>query len=178
MKYKISSIKKYLLILTLSALCSSQKLMAGISWVDIGVNGLTCSMCTRSVEMSIRRLDFVDTVVMSLEAAEGRIYFDSKVPVNFEQIAKAVVNAGFSVRFIKIQFNFNDIEIGTDGLFSYQGQLFKWIDFKGKPDKAQVALKLVDEGFLPENESIRFKKKVNSSKPPATENILHVVQEG
>ena len=177
MRYKISSVKWYLLILTLSALCSSQNLMAGIKWVDIGVNGLTCSMCTRSVEMSIRRLDFVDTVVMSLEKAEGRIYFESNLPVNFEQIAKAVVNAGFSVRFIKVQFNFNDIEIGPDGLFSYQGQLFKWIDFKIKPDETQVALKLIDEGFLPKKESTQFKKKINSSKAPATQKILHVIQE-
>jgi len=177
MKYRISPVKRYLLILTLLALCSLQNLMAGISWVDIGVNGLTCSMCTRSVEMSIRRLDFVDTVVMSLEKAEGRIYFESNLPVNFEQIAKAVVNAGFSVRFIKVQFNFNDIEIGPDGLFSYQGQLFKWIDFKIKPDETQVALKLIDEGFLPKKESTQFKKKINSSKAPATQKILHVIQE-
>lgn len=178
MTCKITSVKRYLLILALLTLCSSQNLLAGISWVDIGVNGLTCSMCTRSVEMSIRRLDFVDTVVMSLEKAEGRIYFESNLPVSFEQIAKAVVNAGFSVRFIKVQFNFNDIEIGTDGLFSYQGQLFKWIDFKTKPNKAQVALKLVDEGFLPKKESSQFKKKINSSKASATEKILHVIQEG
>lgn len=178
MNYKITSVKRYLLIFALLTLCSSQNLLAGISWVDIGVNGLTCSMCTRSVEMSIRRLDFVDTVVMSLEKAEGRIYFESNLPVNFDQLAKAIVNAGFSVRFIKVQFNFDDIQIGTDGSFSYQGQVFKWIDFKTKPEKATVVLKLIDEGFLPKKESIRFKKKVSSSKAPATEKILHVIQEG
>ena len=177
MNYKISSVKRCMLILTLVTFCSLQNSMAGISWADIGVNGLTCSMCTRSVEMSIRRLNFVDTVVMSLEAAEGRIYFDTSTPVNFEQLAKAVVNAGFSVRFIKVQFNFNDIEIGTDGMFSYQGQGFKWIDFKTKPDKAQVALQLIDEGFLPKKESTQLKKKINSSKAPATQKILHVIQE-
>ena len=151
---------------------------ADIKWVDVGVNGLTCSICTRSVEMSIRRLDFVDTVVMSLETAEGRIYFESNAPVNFEQLAKAVVNAGFSVRFIKVQFDFHDIDIGTDGLFTYQGQLFKWIDFKIKPNKTQVALKLIDDGFLPKKESLAFKKKVDSLKASACQKLLHVIQEG
>ena len=87
----------------MSSLAISVDTFAGIKWIDVGVNGLTCSLCTRSVEMSIRRLDFVDTVMMSLETTEGRIYVKPDVPVNVEQIAKAVVNAGFSVRFIATQ---------------------------------------------------------------------------
>jgi copper chaperone CopZ len=172
-------LKAYLISMAIIALMSvSQSSTAGMKWVDLGVNGLTCSMCTRSVEMSIRRLDFVDTVVMSLESAEGRIYLKSNVPVSFEQLAKAVVNAGFSVRFIKVQFDFNDIEIGTDGTFTYEGQAFKWIDFTTKRIKAQVALKLIDEGFLPKKESGEFKKKLNLYKNSPGQKVLHVYQEG
>src|SRR5688500_13143650 len=83
--------------------------LAGLKWVDIGINGLTCSMCSRSVEMSLRRLDFVHNVLMSLETTEGRIFFKQNASINLDQIAKAVVDAGFSVRFVSLQMSFEDI---------------------------------------------------------------------
>lgn len=112
-----------MLLIILSAVGSSR---AGLKWADIGVNGLTCPMCTRSVEMSLMRLDFVDSVVMSLETTDGRIFFKKNMPINLNQVAKAVVNAGFSVRFVKLQMSFDDIPLNNDGSFVFQGQTFKW----------------------------------------------------
>lgn len=152
-------------------------LIAGIKWVDVGVNGLTCSMCTRSVEMSLRKLDFVDSVAMSLEAAEGRIYLRGNTPVNFERLAKAVVNAGFSVRFIRIQFSFEDIKMSDKGLFTCDNQVFKWINYKEPFNKKPVALKLIDEGFLPKKEAVKWKKRIEAEKFNKVENVLHVLQE-
>src|SRR5688572_4382435 len=105
---------------------------AGVKWADIGVNGLTCSICSRSVEMSLMRLDFVDRIAMSLETTEGRIFFKPDGPIDLNEIAKAVVNAGFSVRFIKLQMSFDDIPLNDDGSFIFRGQAFKWIDFQNK----------------------------------------------
>ena len=81
----------------------------------IGVNGLTCSACTRTVEMSIRKLSFVDQVEMNLENTEGNITFKKNSEVDVALIAKAVVNAGFSVRYLKAAHTFNseDIKEGT-----------------------------------------------------------------
>ena len=67
--------------------------------VTVGVNGLTCSQCSRSVEMRIRKLAFVADVKMNLEHTEGRIFFKKGDKVNVDKIAAAVVDAGFSVRF-------------------------------------------------------------------------------
>jgi copper chaperone CopZ len=164
--------KLILLLLTVSATQS----WAGLKWIDVGVNGLTCSMCTRSVEMSLRRLDFVDSVVMSLETTEGRIFFKPNTPVNLNQLAKAVTNAGFSVRFLKLQITFDDIPLNSDGSFVFQGQPYQWLDFKDKV-KGAVALKLVDESFLPKKESTEWKKKFVTLKP-GNQKILHVVQQG
>jgi copper chaperone CopZ len=168
----------HLLVLVLS-LGATMQSFAGIQWVDIGVNGLTCSMCSRSVEMSLRRLDFVDSVSMSLEKTEGRIFLHNNTPVNLQQIAKAVVNAGFSVRFLRVEFSFNDVAVNQDGSFSYRGQDYEWIDFNGGITKARASLKLVDENFLPKKESLQWKKKVTAlTKSGNQKNVLHVVQEG
>jgi copper chaperone CopZ len=166
-----------ILLLTGLFLTSLNESFAGIKWADIGVNGLTCSLCSRSVEMSLRRLDFVDSVGMSLETTEGRVYFKSNLPINLDQVAKAVVRAGFSVRFLKVEFTFDDIAVNHDGSFVYQGQTFEWLDFKNKPDKKPVALKLVDENFLPKKESNQWKKKFATT-ASGSQKVLHVSQEG
>jgi cation transport ATPase len=106
-----------ILVLSLTLTISSK---AQILSAKVGVNGLTCSMCTRSVEMSLRRLDFVDSVVMSLENTDGEIFFKENHPINLELLVKAVTNAGFSLRFLKIQLDLRDIEINESGLFVFK----------------------------------------------------------
>jgi len=153
------------------------KSVAGIQWVDVGVNGMTCSMCTRSVEMSISRLDFVDSVSMSLEETEGRVFLKSEAVIDFKKIAKAVVDAGFSVRFIRVGFNFDDVPVDQDGFFTWQNKSFQWLQFKSSVAEGDVALKLVDEYFLPRKENLEWKKKIGNTKAQANQNIFHVVQE-
>ncbi|MGC4021299.1 MAG: heavy metal-associated domain-containing protein [Cyclobacteriaceae bacterium] len=165
------SVTQFVLLLILSL---PQYLLAGIKWVDIGVDGLTCSMCSRSVELSVRRLDFIDNVTMSLEKTEGRVYLKSGQPIDLKKIARAVTDAGFSVRFLRVEFDFNDITIKSDGSFDYQGQPYVWIDFKDGSAKGNVVLQLVDEGFLPRKESTPWKKRIAPDK--SRQKVFHVIQ--
>jgi copper chaperone CopZ len=165
---------RFLIVIALSIITMHS--FAGIKWVDIGVNGLTCSACTRSVEMSVSKLYFVESVEMSLEKTEGRIYVKEGEPINLKAIAQAVVDAGFSVRFLKVEFNFNDVTVHDDGTFNYQGQPYVWLEYKNGLAKSDILLKLVDEDFLPRKEGSLWKKKIastNSANPKA----FHVVQE-
>lgn len=168
MQLKINAL---LILITMSVIPAQ----AGLKWADVGVDGLTCSMCSRSVEMSLRRLDFVDKVVMSLEATEGRIFFKPDMPIDLNAIAKAVVNAGFSVRFLKLQISFDDIPLNDDGSFVFQNQKFKWIDFQDRINEP-VTLKLVAGNFLPKKESAEWKREIGTSKS-GDQNILHVIQQ-
>jgi copper chaperone CopZ len=85
----------------LFALLFNQAIWAKVTSVQIGVDGLTCSMCSRSVEMAIKKLAFVEEVKMDLKQTQGTITFKAGQNVNFKQLAKAVKDAGFSVRFLK-----------------------------------------------------------------------------
>jgi copper chaperone CopZ len=85
----------------LLVLLFSQTTWAKVTSVQIGVDGLTCSMCTRSVEMAIKKLAFVEVVKMDLKQTQGTITFKAGQNVNFKQLAKAVKDAGFSVRYLK-----------------------------------------------------------------------------
>src|SRR5579859_7062370 len=167
----------FLFVSLLATSCLPATSFGGIKWIDVGVNGLTCSMCSRSVEMSVRRLDFVDSVSMSLEKTEGRIYFKPGALVNLKKITEAVVDAGFSVRFLRLEFNFTGVPISPDGSFIFQGQSYQWLEFKEGSVSGDVALKLVDEGFLPRKESSLWKKKLGPITGAVRQKVLHVVRE-
>ena len=49
---------------------------------EIGVDGLTCSQCQRSVEMGLRKLDFIDDVQVNLDHTDGKIIFKSDKKIN------------------------------------------------------------------------------------------------
>jgi len=147
---------------------------AGLKWIDVGINGLTCSLCARSVDRSISRLEFVDSVTMSLENTEGRIYVKGVELIDMRRIAKAITDAGFSVRFVRLQFDFRDVPVDKDGLFNFKGQRYQWLRFKNTPSLKDVALTLIDEGFLPKKESNQWKKKLGIS---PDQNILYLIHE-
>ncbi|HEU4401618.1 MAG TPA: heavy metal-associated domain-containing protein [Candidatus Polarisedimenticolia bacterium] len=69
---------------------------AGVQSVVIPVSGMTCALCTRGVEESIRRLDGVGGVtadlatgLVKIEAAEGK-------SLNVQQVKERIAHAGFS----------------------------------------------------------------------------------
>jgi copper chaperone CopZ len=73
--------------------------------VEIGIDGLTCSMCSRSVEMAIKKLNFVESIEMDLERTHGIIKLKDSVNIDYQKIAQAVKDAGFSLRFLKINID-------------------------------------------------------------------------
>lgn len=120
--------------------------------VYIGVNGLTCSQCSRTVEMSIRKLDFVADVQMNLQHTEGKIVLKKDKKPDMEKIAQAVINAGFSVRFLDADLFVNNTLSGSGSCFSYNGDAFVFSQAPKNPLKGTVRLKFIGKKFLPKNE--------------------------
>ena len=142
-----------------------------ITQIKVGVNGLTCSACTRSVEMSLLRLDFVDSVQMCLENTEGLI-FTGKSTMDFNQIAKAVTNAGFSVRFLQAKFSFTNTGMDDNGCFKIDGNNFQWIGFQ--KSNTPLTLTFIDSSFLPGNQYSKWKKKLVAANCFAGQPTYHV----
>lgn len=169
-----SNLRLGIFLLVLSFGFIPKQSFAGLKWIDVGINGLTCSVCTRSVDRSLSRLEFVDSVAMSLENTEGRIYMKDVEVINLKRITKAITDAGFSVRFVRLQFDLRDTRIDKDGVFNFKGQQYQWLQFKASKVPNNIALMLVDEGFLPRKESNQWKKKYKIS---TDKNILHLIHE-
>ena len=113
----------------------------------IGINGLTCSACTRTVEMSIRKLTFVKDVVMNLEHTNGKIIFKEGASVAPVKISKAVSDVGFSVRFIQLIIQFNDVTISDNYCYNSGTNTFQFINSGAKTLYGETTLKLLGESF-------------------------------
>lgn len=83
-----------LLCIMLLAYCSA---FSQIDTVRIRVIGLTCSSCSKSVEEKLIKIDFVKSVQMNLNRNEATVIIDFSKAVNWNVLARAVYDAGFSV---------------------------------------------------------------------------------
>jgi copper chaperone CopZ len=155
---------KFRSILLIASLLFVLKTQAtSIQFISIGVNGLTCSMCTRSVEMSILKLDFVDSVAMDLENTDGMVYLKPGAAVDLRKVAKAVTNSGFSVRFMRIQVNF-DTPL-TDTCFSIGPDSFQFIGSSKKPTGLKAELMMIGDEFMPKKELTKYRKQMVATCP-------------
>lgn len=137
-----------------------QKGFAQFTLAEIGVNGLTCSACTRAVEMNIRKLDFVDSVAMNLENTEGKITFKAGKKVNIEKIAQAVFDAGFSVRYLKANFVFDNITISNGFNWTNDNEQYCFVKAENKVLNGERMLTFIGEKFMPSKKYKTWKIKI------------------
>jgi copper chaperone CopZ len=143
--------------------------------IYIGVNGLTCSQCTRTVEMSIRKLDFVADVDMNLQHTEGKITIKKNSRPDMDKIAQAIVNAGFSVRFLKADFLVDNSVSVNSGCFTYSGDQFVFTEAPKVPIKGLVKLKFIGKKYLPKSEFNKARQNMNDKcATAATGSTYHV----
>ncbi|MBN8695616.1 MAG: heavy-metal-associated domain-containing protein [Bacteroidetes bacterium] len=124
------------------------------------MDGLTCSACTRSVEMNIRKLDFVDSVAMSLENTEGKITFKAGKKVTIEKIAQAVFDAGFSVRYLKANFVFDNLTISNGFNWTNENEQYCFVKADNKILNGETVLIFIGEKFMPSKPYKTWKKKI------------------
>jgi copper chaperone CopZ len=122
-----------------------------ITQVFLGINGLTCSQCSRSVEMSLLKLKFVDHVEMELARAEGKVFFKPGQKVDLDRVAQAVYDAGFAVRFIKLEMDLSKNML-SGNCFNYEGNYFQVIGKQNDIYFSNAIFKLLGKNFLPNKE--------------------------
>ena len=75
---------RYLLVL--AGLFSGIICFGQIQHLTVGINGLTCSQCSRSVELQLRKLSFIKDVNMNLQQTEGTLSLvQSNTAIPFEK---------------------------------------------------------------------------------------------
>ena len=131
---------------------------------SIGINGLTCSMCSRSVEISLVKLDFIDRVVMDLNSNQCDIFFNEDEHVSVDKIAQAVIDAGFSVAYLNAWFDFNGKSISTDSCWNYAYDTYQFLNIKQPKLEGKMNLKFIGTNFLSRGEMKKWKTQLSEAK--------------
>ena len=128
---------------------------AQISKVSIQASGLTCSMCSNSINKAIRSLDYVQDVEANIKNSTFDISFNNADKVNIDQLKKKVEDAGFFVAKFEVIMNFNDLQISNDAHVEVNGMLLHFLNVPNRTLSGNVKIKLLDKGFVAAKE---FKK--------------------
>jgi len=159
-----------LFIVLLIATASVAK--AQFTKAELQVSGLTCSLCARTTEKSLKALPFVSEIKPDLIRNVYTLTFRNDVPVDFEQISKKVKNSGFSVNYLKTTANFDNIKL-ADNSFTYGNDTFKLLNADKAPSGI-VLLTIVDKGFAPNSVSKKYLGKVAEVPPTTAGRTYHV----
>jgi copper chaperone CopZ len=156
-------------------LCLAIRASAQFENVYIGVNGLTCSQCSRTVEMSIRKLDFVADVQMNLEHTEGKIILKKNKKADMDKVAQAVFNAGFSVRYLQADLHIDNSITSSGSCFSYNGDQYIFTDAPKTPFKGEVKLKFLGKKYMAKNDFKKIESHMNDKCGTTEGKIYHVM---
>lgn len=123
-------------------------LLAQFSTAKIGINGLTCSACSKSVHLALKKLSFVDSVAMDLKNTEAQIFFKKGSAVDIDKMAKTVVNAGFSVRSVTAFYRFQNKEINNNACVNDGSFNFQFINAGDKTLNGEVKLIFIGKQYM------------------------------
>lgn len=127
-----------------------------ISKAELQVNGLTCSMCSRATETSLKSLGFIETVSPDLNRNVFVLTFKADQKVNLDEIRDKVQDAGFSIGDLSATINFKNTQVDAAGLAEFDGAVFQFINAKSKTLDGPVTARIMDKDFIT---SSAFKKQ-------------------
>lgn len=134
----------FLFFLITFSLSSNAQFTHGI----IGIDGLTCSMCSNSVEKSLKQLNFVGEISMDLNENVAYVKFIDGKEVNIDQLAQKVRDSGFSVRFLKAGFLFKNFPAKNHSHYEYEGKKYIFLNIKDVVLDGEVMITFVNKQFV------------------------------
>ena len=134
-----------------------------ITWesAEISVEGLTCSFCSRNVEMALRKLDFIEEVKMDLEKTMGIITFKKGITISPAEIRKSIYDSGFILGKIILKGQGKGIKGQT--CLDDNGMKYQIITDGKDPGDGAFSFLVVNKKFLSTKEGKDLNTKINPS---------------
>jgi len=138
---------------------------AQVTKVSLQASGLTCSMCSNSINKALKTLRFVDNIDPDIQTSTFEITFKRGSNVDFDAIKKKVEDAGFSVaKFIAI-IDFNNVQIEPNKTVTVGDKTFYFLNAKEQLLNGNRKVKLIDKGFVSNKEYKKNASEMTSSMP-------------
>lgn len=137
--------KKIFLIIAVLFYTTAQ---AQVSKVTLQASGLTCSMCSNSINKSLKSLDYVEKVMANITSSSFDVTFKPGASVNFDQLKKKVEDAGFFVANLTATVNFNNLVVEKDQHYNVAGMNIHFLNAKGQVLNGEQSIQVVDKGYV------------------------------
>lgn len=123
-----------------------------VTKVSIQASGLTCSMCSNSINKSLKTIDFVEDVHPDIKTSSFEITFKNGSNVDFDKLKKKVEDAGFTVANFVATINFSNAAIKNNQPIIIGDKTFHILNAKDQSLSGIKQLRIVDKGFVSNKE--------------------------
>ncbi len=158
-------------IFLIAAIVLSVAANAQVTKVSIQASGLTCSMCSNSINKALKTLDFVDKIDANIKTSTFEISIKPGTQVDFDNLKKKVEDAGFFVAMFTAAIQFDAVKVTNGKTFTVGNQTFKFVTVKDQILNGTKTLKVMDKGFVSSKE---FKKNNIISANSKNGKVYHV----
>ena len=145
------------IIIALALLVSVQA-SAQIKSATLTASGLTCSMCSKSIYKALVKIPYVQSVDANVEKSSFAITFKEGSKVSFDDVKKAVQDAGFSVASLQAVISFSGQEIADDAHISLGGNTLHFVHVHSQQLTGDKTVTIIDKNFLPAKEYKKYGK--------------------
>ena len=135
-------------ILLFIAIVLSMVTNAQVTKVSLQASGLTCSMCSNSINKALKTLDFVLKVDADIKTYTFEILFKPNSNVDFDMIKKKVENAGFTVSGFVATILFNNVQVINSQPVTIDDKTFLFVNTKDQSLNGVKQVKVLDKGFV------------------------------
>jgi copper chaperone CopZ len=139
-------------ILLFIAIAFSAATNAQVTKVSLQASGLTCSMCSNSINKALKTLDFVLQVDADIKTYTFEISFKPTSSVDFDMIKKKVENAGFAVSGFVATILFDNVPVMNNQPVTIEDKTFLFVNMKDQLLNGVKKVKLLDKGFVSQKE--------------------------
>ncbi|MEN9548525.1 MAG: hypothetical protein RIR12_1116 [Bacteroidota bacterium] len=141
----------------LFCLCS----MAQFTKASLQATGLTCALCSNAINKAVSQLPFVESVKSDIKNSSFAIHFKGNMYVEFDDIKKAVEDAGFSVGGLSITGRFDNVQVEKDKHIQIGATVFHFLNNANQILSGEQTIVIVDKDYL---SAKQFKKLTSATK--------------
>ena len=138
---------------------------AQVTKVSLQASGLTCSMCSNSINKALKTLDFVDKVDPDIKTYTFEITFKENSRVDFDLIKRKVEGAGFTVSGFVATILFDNVRVIDGQPITIEDRTFYFVNTNDQSLNGVKQVKVLDKGFVSPKE---YKSKPFPASTPGT----------
>jgi len=158
-------------IFLIAAIVYSVAANSQVTKVNLQASGLTCSMCSNSINKALKSLDFVDKIDANIRTSTFEIKFKEGSKVDFDKLKKKVEDAGFFVAGFVASMHFNGVKVKSNETVAVGDKTLRFVNVKEQTLSGLKSIRIIDKGFVSAKE---FKKNNVSSAADKSGKIYHV----